>query len=246
MRYAVLLAILAQALGPAVAAPSAILVGPVSLGSDNGHATLEFDLTNSTETAITAWQVSIQADFSDGTVIRRGEGKDAYLAYAGVIPDRGVYIRPHATVRFRDRLSDLLGPSASSAIPQFKVGVTCVIFANRTWRGDPHAVEGYFARRERAYLGLTDVITALRKARVNAQGIDALQTALSALNVPGQQDPDNPEKVVMRRNLEIALKMSARDPARADANMQLWLTSAEAHWQAAQDHRVQGDQADIK
>ncbi len=246
MRYAALLAILAQTPGSAVPSRDAISVGPVSLGSDSGHPSVEFDLTNTTEKAITAWQVSIQAERSDGTVIRRGMGRDAYAAYAGLVPDRGDFIRPHATVHVSARLSDLFGPSTADPIQRLLVGVRGVIFADRTWTGEAREVQGFFALREQAYLGLTDVITALRKARVNAQGVDALQAALSELNKPDQGDPDNAIKVIMRRNLENAIKKSARDPTGADVDMRLWLTTFEAYWQAAQDHRIQGPQADVK
>src|SRR3954462_2149973 len=130
MRYAVLLAILMQTPGSALPPGSAILFGSTSLGSKGGYTTLEFDLTNSTETAITAWQINIQAEGSDGTVIGRGIGKDAYAAYAGLIPDRGDFIRPHATVHFSERLSDLFGTEAPDPIRRFLVDVRGVIFAD--------------------------------------------------------------------------------------------------------------------
>jgi hypothetical protein len=81
---------------------------------------------------------------------------------------------------------------------------------------------------------------------VNAVGIDALRAALVELNKPGERDPDNPIKTRMRANLDIAIKMSSHDPAGADENMQLWLSSAEARWRATQDHKDQGPQAEIR
>jgi hypothetical protein len=246
MRYAVLLAILMQTRAYTSPSRDTIMVGPSWLGSDDGHTSLEFDLTNSTDRAITAWTISIQAERSDGTAKQVGMGKDAYAAYAGLIPDRGDFIRPHATVHFSERLSDLFGTSPPDPAQRFLVTVTCVIFADRTWTGDAAKVKAYFADRERAYVALTDVITALRKARVNAVGIDALRAALSELNKPGQRDPDSSIKTRMRTNLETAIKMSSRDPAGADENMGLWLSSAEARLQATQDHKLQGPPAEIK
>jgi len=244
--HAVLIAILMQT--PRTTSPSrdAIVVGPSWLGADHGHTSLEFDLTNKTDRAVTAWTISIQAERSDGTVIRVGSGRDAYAAYEGLIPDRGDFIRPQAAVHFSQRLSDLFGPSAGTGVDRFLVSVTCVIFADRTWTGDAGKVQSYFADRERAYLALSDVIAALRTARVNAQGIDALHAALTELNKPGQRDPDNTIKTRMRTNLDTAIKMSSRDPAGADENLQLWLSSAEARWRATQDHKAQGPQAEIK
>jgi hypothetical protein len=149
-------------------------------------------------------------------------------------------------VHFSERLSDLFGTSAPDPMRRFLVDVRGVIFADRTWTGEAGAVQVFFGLRERTYLGLTDVIAALRTARVNAQGVAAIQAALSELDKPDQRDPDNVTKVIMRRNLDIALKMSARDPAGADEDMRLWLTDAEARWQVTQIQRVQGPQADIK
>jgi hypothetical protein len=158
-----LIAILLQTPGTTSPSRDAIVVGPSWLGSDEGHASLEFDLTNKTDRAVTAWTISIQAERSDGTVIRVGSGRDAYAAYEGLIPDRGDVIRPHASVHFSQRLSDLFGPSAASGVDRFLVSVTCVIFADRTWTGDAGKVQSYFADRERSYAALTDVVAALRK-----------------------------------------------------------------------------------
>jgi hypothetical protein len=144
------------------------------------------------------------------------------------------------------RLADLFGALSSSPVQGVAVSGKSVIFADRTWTGDPDKVRRIFADRDRAQVALTDVISALRKARLSAQGIDALRAALSEMSRRDQQDLDNAVKVMMRRNLEAAINGSSREPSTPDDQMRTWLTSLERRWQATQEHRIQGPQAEIK
>jgi hypothetical protein len=86
----------------------------------------------------------------------------------------------------------------------------------------------------------------MQKLPANLVTLVGIECRASFDDQQDQRDPDSVIKVIMPRNLDIALKMSARDPAGAGENMRLWLTEAEARWQVTQDHRVQGPQADIK
>lgn len=240
--------LLAQAPGSTVAPGNAlgIVVGPVSLGSDAGQPSVEFDLTNGTDKAVTAWQVTIEAALTDGTVRQTAMAKDAYLAYEGLIPDRGDFIRPHADVHVSVRLADLFGALPLGSVQRLAASGRSVIFADRTWSGDADKVRRTFADRDRAQVALTDVINALRKARLSAQGLAALRAALSEMNKPDQQDRDNAVKVTMRKNLETAINATSRASVTPDEQMRTWLASLERRWQVTQEHSIQGPQADIK
>jgi hypothetical protein len=221
-----------------------IAVFRASLGVDRAQTSVEFDLTNQTAKAVTAWQVAIEARLADGTVRQTAMAKDAYLAYEGLIPDRGDFIRPHAEVHVSVRLADLFGALPPGSVQRLAVIGRSVVFADRTWTGDADKVRTIFAERDRTQVALMEVITALRKARLTAQGTDALRAALSEMNRQDQQDPDNAVKVTMRRNLQSAIDASPSEASPPDEQMRIWLASLEKRRQVTQEHMVQGPRAD--
>jgi hypothetical protein len=243
MVYALLLAVLAQSPPSSVPPSGPIVVGTATVGSlRSGEATAEFDLTNSTDKAITAWRVTIDAVRTDGMVLRFTLAKDGYASYAGALPDQGHFIAPRSTVH----ISEVLNKESPGSIQRVDVGVKSVIFADRTWAGDSDDVRVFFAGRERDYAALTDVINALRKGSLSAHGVDSLRVALTELNRPDLQDSDHVLKQMMRKNLDNAIRVMPPTSSSPDQSLRAWLTFFEARWQAAQDHRVQGVRANIK
>src|SRR5260221_11366103 len=107
MVYAVLLAVLAQSPPSSVPLSGPIVVGTRTVGSlTSGQATAEFDLTNGTDKAITAWRVAIDAVGGDGMGLRFTLAKDGYASYAGALPDQGNFIGPRSTVHVSEGLNN--------------------------------------------------------------------------------------------------------------------------------------------
>jgi hypothetical protein len=198
---------------------------------------VDFDLVNTTNKIVTAWEVAFVATRQDGQTEVTTFGADGYKEYANLIPappsGSGV-IAPHGTIH----ASTTLSTPVTVSIVRLQSSVTFVVFGDGTWWGDEAAARKLFEQREARCDALYEMVTALRKARLSAKGRDSLVAALSNLDALPPGLPAG-VAIVMRRNIKRVLDDPTMkgDP---DALLVHWLLQTEAEWQAADNQRRQG------
>jgi hypothetical protein len=214
-------------LSSGVEASNAIVVpGP------NGLTMGEFEVKNRTSQTVTAWEVKVEAMLSNGNIVTPRLAVDGYGAFAGLYPDdTNTIIRPYASVR-RQISVDVPGGVTISSV---KATLQWAIFADGSSFGDAAGVQAMFGRREKDRQAYAFIVTALRAGYAAGDGADALRLALERLNAKDQDDYENPDKQVMRRNLQQAL--AGKIQGTPKEFLRASILRMEAKWSAADEHR---------
>jgi hypothetical protein len=214
-------------LSSGVEASNAIVVpGP------NGLTMGEFEVKNRTSQSVTAWEVKVEAMLSNGNIVTPRLAVDGYGAFAGLYPDdTNTIIRPYASVR-RQISVDVPGGVTISSV---KATLQWAIFADGSSFGDAAGVQAMFGRREKDRQAYAFIVTALRAGYAAGDGADALRLALERLNAKDQDDYENPDKQVMRRNLQQAL--AGKIQGTPKEFLRASILRMEAKWSAADEHR---------
>ena len=168
----------------------------------------------------------------DGTTDNMGLSRDGYQAYAKqcrhASRDSG-----RRYVVGQIALGVLPAPQVASVRPN----VEWAIFADGSWVGDSTGTSDAFRRRDQEAKALEFVIVSLRKARALHTGGEALREALTRLNASDQEDPDNPAKRIMRKNLQRLIAGPVPNGNSSDDALRQWILDTEAEWVAADQHR---------
>jgi hypothetical protein len=232
--FPILVVLLWIAIGTSAQQPPGELVvasSPLVVAGPNGLTVAEFDVTNKTGQAVTAWDVLVEATLSNGTLSARGTAPDGYGAYAGVYPDNNVFIRPHASVRRQVLLSVPTGVTVVGV----RAVLRCAIFADGSWIGDAERARSVFTQRERDRDTYGFIAAALRAGYAAGAGPDGLKVALDRLSTKDQEDYGNPLKEVMRQNLQRALERKAQGSP--NELLRILVLQTEANWVAADASR---------
>lgn len=96
----------------------------------------------------------------------------------------------------------VLQPSGCTDV---SVSVSFLVFADRTSIGDPRAINEIFEERERSSKAWTVILTALRAGEAAGGNREGIPIALQYLNSPNQEDFEQSDKRIMRRQLQAAL-----------------------------------------
>lgn len=206
---------------------------PVIVDAPDGRRTVEVDLTNKANQAVTYWMISINYMLSNGHVEHRGHSRDLYPAFArsdrdpekdGVIPARG-------TVRVVINLGETEGLSVISV----KTAIEEAVFADGSWFGEPAAIQEVFARRTRDEREQAFVLASLKAGAASASGLDALRVALQRLERRWPNDPDESATRMMRLNLRMAIDGTINTPP--DEFLAYSIDAVERAWGVADTHR---------
>ena len=221
----VLLAVTAQRDNPR---PYVVLSNPHIVEADTpGYAELAYELTNNTARAVTGWGIRYEMRFDDGTKRSGGFGVLGPLREDGVPGDRRVVA--HST----QRQTHLFSPRGRYPGSDVTVTLEWAIFADRSFIGDAAGVKEAFDSRERRYQQESFVARALRAAREEGTGVDALRAALRRVNEAPEEM--TPWLVHVRGNIQRAL--DGKVPLDPDAYLATLIQSAESERDRVDAHR---------
>jgi hypothetical protein len=223
------------AVPPQVTTLTARSDGAIVTGPD-GRADTVVSITNLTGKAVTAWGIAINVRLAQGGTQHVEVGRDAYLEFAGIVPTDAVAVG-HNAIGGREtvntRVAFRLQDNTATGLAMDPT-VTWAIFEDGSWVGDPAAVQRVFRQRQLDKDAYALIVAALRTGYTNGSGQTALSIALERLNDKNQNDYDHADKVVMRRNLEMALRGALK--VSPQAFLQHWITKVEGKWTAADEH----------
>ena len=193
---------------------------------------VEFTLENRSDKDVTAWGVNLRCTRADGTTNTRFYVQETLGSYEGLTP---------AEVRSRKVLFShgaitpvvVLEPSGCTAV---SVSVSFLVFADRTSIGDPRAIGEIFEERERASKAWTLILTALRAGQAVGDNSDGVGVALQYLNSPNQEDFEQSDKRLMRRQLQAALGRG-RGVMTIDQYLKILVDRAQQSLEAVNKHK---------
>jgi hypothetical protein len=179
-----------------------VVSSPALVQLANGRQVVDFTLANNAEQAITAWEVSVKATYSDTRVEETWMMKEAYLAYVRLEADKS-YVLPHGSNIERFQLG---APRANASVVDVEMAVRWAIFADGSAIGNARGIEEALQQRERDYRAFSFVVSALDAGRAAGPGPDSLSVALQALNAPNQEDYAHSVKTLTRRNIQVTIE----------------------------------------
>jgi hypothetical protein len=197
----------------------------------NGRHVIEFTIANGTDGVVTAWDVEIEATFSDQQTRKRSLQREGYLAHAGVLDTEGVVIGPKTSVT--GQMS--FGAADGRTIIGTRATLRCAVFADATAVGDPDCVSYVFSQRRREHDAIVDVLQALRAGRSVGAGKAALAESHRLLKA-GSSEGEHALKKTMRENIERALADHPAIKLTPDAFADFWIQHLEARLRAIQKH----------
>jgi hypothetical protein len=188
---------------------------------------LAYELTNNTAKAVTGWGIRYELRFDDGTTRSGGFGVLGPLREGD--PPNHRPIDAHSA----QRQTHLLGPRGRYPARDVTMTLQWAIFADRSFIGDATGVKEAFESRERGYRQHSFVANALRAARDEGTGLDALRAALRRVN----EAPEEMKSwlVHVRGNIQRAL--DGKVPLDSDEYLASLIRSAEAERDRLDAHR---------
>lgn len=162
---------------------------------------VQFTLENRSGKDVTAWGVNMLCTRPDGTTSKSSYLGETLGSYEGLTPtevhSKKVLLSHGATTPMV-----VLQPSGCTDV---SVSVSFLVFADRTSIGDPRAINEIFEERERSSKAWTVILTALRAGEAAGGNREGIPIALQYLNSPNQEDFEQSDKRIMRRQLQAAL-----------------------------------------
>ena len=155
-------------------APIPITFGPCSVTNDG--KTLSFDITNSSDQALTAWAFVVRLRQADGQVLAWHQEDDAFLA--ADMPDEGM-LGP----RLKRRL--VVGLPIQSTLPSIYVEPVAAIFEDTTSVGDASVIEAIFARRAQVRDELGRWREVYKAALLRHGGVPPIGASAQVATLPG-------------------------------------------------------------
>lgn len=183
-------------------------VTPIADHPDLG--TLDFDVTNRSDQAVTAWSIQYTIQFSDGTFRNGGIGIDAILEYAGVSLSREPrdqrVVPARSTVRVRAPGPIDLTPRKGVTVERVaSITLDYAIFANEASTGPQRRAGLAILKRGREADAIASMLPVLIDARNAGSTPDALRTAIGKLKALDQPDFLSADAYGARQNLQLFL-----------------------------------------
>jgi hypothetical protein len=188
---------------------------------------LAYELTNNTAQAVTGWGIRYEVRFDDGTKRSGGFGVLGPLQEGG--PPGHRRVAAHSA----QRETHPLGPRGRYPATNVTATLEWAIFADRSFIGDATGVKRAFESRERVYQEYSFVANALRSAREEGTGVDALRAALRRVNAGPEEM--QPWLAHMRGNIQRAL--DGKVPLDPDAYLTSLIQRAESERDRIDAHR---------
>ena len=220
-----LLAVTAQRDNPR---PYVVLSNPHIVEAETpGYEELAYELTNNTAQAVTGWGIRYEVTFDDGTKRTGGFGMLGPFRESDPPGHRPV------VAYSAERKTHILGPRGRSPARDVTVTLQWAIFSDRSFIGDATGVKDAFESRERSYQQHSFVANALRAAREEGTGVDALRAALRRVS----EGPEEmkPWLVHVRGNIQRAL--DSKVPLNPDAYLAALIQRAESERDRFDAHR---------
>jgi hypothetical protein len=183
-------------------------VTPIADHPDIG--TLDFDVTNRANQAMTAWSIRYTIQFSDGTSRDGGIGTDAILEYAGIWhprePRTGRVVPARSTLRVRSLGPVDLTPRKGLTVDRVRsISLAYAVFADETSIGEQRFAGLAILDRGRRADAIASMLPILIEARQAGSTVEALRAALAQIKAKDRPDFLSGETYSTRQNLQLFL-----------------------------------------
>jgi len=181
---------------------------PVNAASVQSHPLtrkVTFVLQNNSAKAVTAWKVDITVG-SAAEAATVGHGTDAYRAFAGLGPG-ATFLLPGGTAVATADMPSQANPNAATVI----VTPTSVVFADKSFAGDPAFAEFVFQHRAEERAALLSVLNDLEESAKTGPSIEALEGVQTRLDAALVQKPFDPIRAQLVKPSLVALIRDVRE-----------------------------------
>ena len=217
-----------------VVSTSVVAATDPSVRTTEGRTAVEFRLVNKVESAVIAWQVTLDYTLSDGSIHRFGALRDGYPAGTEMMRGRN---SPVVSGLGESPQTIRLAVPEGRQITSVRPTLDLVVFDDTTWLGDAKVAMLVFDQRRRDEAAWTLIGDAMRLG-VAARGAAGLRRALAHLNRSDQEDFDHLDKIVVRKNLERTLNQDPAIKATPDDFLRIWVARASERQDAAASQRT--------